>query len=87
MDKYIFTNKHEIFFASLSSELHEWLSKLVETKCYTRSDKPTEWTSEAIEVLKKVDNLDTMQGTVQIRPLNVSIVNDLSILLKNAFCC
>ena len=35
LDKYIFTNEHEIFFASLPSELHEWLSKLVETKCYT----------------------------------------------------
>ena len=34
-----------------------------------------------------VDNLDTMQETVQIRPLHVSIVNHLSILLKNALCC
>ena len=33
-----------------------------------------------------VDNLDTTQGTVQIRPLHVSIVNRLSILLKNALC-
>ena len=44
LDKYIFTDEHEIFFASLSGELHEWLSKLAETKCYTQSDKPAEWT-------------------------------------------
>jgi len=56
LDKYIFTDKHEIFFTSLPVELHEWLSKLVETKCYTRSDNPAEWTPKAIEVLKKVDN-------------------------------
>jgi hypothetical protein len=56
LDKYIFTDEHEVFFASLLSELHEWLSKLEETKCYTRSDKSAEWTLEAIEVLKKVDN-------------------------------
>ena len=56
LDKYIFTNEHEVFFASFLSELHEWLSKLAETKCYTWSDKPAEWTPEAIEILKKVDN-------------------------------
>ena len=26
LDKYIFTDEHEVFFASLPSELHEWLS-------------------------------------------------------------
>ena len=31
LDKYIFIDEHEIFFASLPSELHEWLSKLAET--------------------------------------------------------
>ena len=56
LDKYIFTDEHEIYFASLLGESHEWLSKLEETKCYMRSDKPVEWTPEAIEVLKKVDN-------------------------------
>ena len=56
LDKYIFTDEHEIFFASLPGELHEWLSKLAETKCYTQSDKPVEWMPKAIEVLKKVDN-------------------------------
>lgn len=34
-----------------------------------------------------VNNLDTTQETVQIQPLHVSIVNHLSILLKNALCC
>ena len=34
-----------------------------------------------------VENLDTTQGTVQIRPLHVSIVNHLSIQMKNALCC
>ena len=57
LDKYIFTDEHEVFFASLPSELHEWLSKLAETKCYTQSDKPAEWTPEAIEVLKKSGQL------------------------------
>ena len=35
LDKYIFTDEHKIFFTSLLNELHEWLSKLAETKCYT----------------------------------------------------
>ena len=34
-----------------------------------------------------VDNLDTTQETMQIRPLHVTIVNHLSILLKNSLSC
>jgi hypothetical protein len=56
LDKYIFTDEHEIFFDSLLGELHEWLSMLAETKCYMQSDKPAECMPEASKVLKKVDN-------------------------------
>ena len=33
-----------------------WLSRLKENKTFSRSDRPTEWTSEAIQRLKKTDN-------------------------------
>jgi hypothetical protein len=42
LQRYIFTNMHEIFFATFPSELHAWLSRLVENKTSTRSDIPTE---------------------------------------------
>ena len=51
-------------------------------------DKEEDMVEEEVNLyVTIVDNLDTTQGTVQIRPLHVSIVNHLSILLKNALCC
>ena len=52
---YIFTVLHEIFFTTFPSELHAWLSRLAENKTSTRSDRPTEWTLEAIHRLKRTD--------------------------------
>ena len=48
LQTYIFTNLHEIFFATFPSELHAWLSRLAESKTSTRSDRPTEWNLEMI---------------------------------------
>jgi hypothetical protein len=51
-------------------------------------DKEEDMVEEEVNLhVTTMDNLDTTQGTVQIRPLHVSIVNHLSILLKNALCC
>lgn len=44
LQKYIFTDQHEIFFTSFANELHEWFSKLAESKTYWKHDKPTTWT-------------------------------------------
>ena len=52
----VFTDLHEIFFATFPSELHAWLSRLAENKTSTRSDRPIEWTLEAIQRLKRTDN-------------------------------
>ena len=51
-------------------------------------DKEEDMVEEEVNLyVTTVDNLDTTQGIVQIQPLHVSIVNHLSILLKNALCC
>ena len=47
---------HEIFFTTFPSKLHAWLSRLAENKTSTHSDRPVEWTPEAIERLKRTDN-------------------------------
>ena len=51
-------------------------------------DKEEDMVEEEVNLyVTTMDNLDTMQETVQIQPLHVSIVNHLSILLKIALCC
>ena len=56
LQRYIFTDLHEIFFATFPSELHAWLSRLAENKTSTHSDKPMEWTPKVIQRLKKTNN-------------------------------
>lgn len=56
LQRYIFTNLHEVFFASFPTELHAWLLRLAENKTSTHSDKPVEWTPELIQRLKRTDN-------------------------------
>ena len=56
LQRYIFTDLHEIFFATFPSELHAWLSRLVENKNSTHSDRPMEWTPEVINRLKRTNN-------------------------------
>jgi hypothetical protein len=56
LERYIFTDLHEIFFATSPSELHAWLSRLAENKTSTRSDRPLEWTPEVIQRLKQTYN-------------------------------
>ena len=48
LQRYIFTDLHEIFFATFPCELNAWLSRLVERKTSTLSDRLEEWTSEVI---------------------------------------
>ena len=35
LQRYIFTDLHEIFFATFPIELHEWISRLAENKMWT----------------------------------------------------
>ena len=53
---YVFTDIHEIFFTTFPIELHVWLSRLVENKTSTHSDRPAECTLKEIQRLKKTDN-------------------------------
>ena len=56
LQRYIFTDLHEIFFATFPSELHAWLSRLAESETSTRSDRPVKWTPEVIQRLKRTYN-------------------------------
>ena len=56
LQKYIYTNVHEVFFATFPSELYSWLVRLAACSAQIQSDKPTEWNHEAVQRLKNTDN-------------------------------
>ena len=56
LQRYLFTNLHEIFFATFPYELHAWLWRLVDNKTSTHSDRPMEWTPELIQSLEWINN-------------------------------
>ena len=55
--RYLFTDLHEIFFATFPSELYAWLSRLAQNNAtFIPRLRPTEWTPEAIQRLERADN-------------------------------
>jgi hypothetical protein len=56
LEKYIFTDIHEIFFGGIHQELYEWLARLADTQFDIRSRILVAWTSELIKKVKRVDN-------------------------------
>jgi hypothetical protein len=57
LEKYIFTNIHEILFGGIHQELHEWLSRLADTQFEIRPRSPVVWTLPLIQKIKRVDNV------------------------------
>ena len=56
LQRYLFTDLHESFFAMFASQLYAWLSRLVENETFSQRVRPTEWTLEAIQRLEQIDN-------------------------------
>ena len=56
LERYIFTDIHEIFFRGIHQELYEWLARLADTQFEIRSRRPIVWTSTLIKKVKRVDN-------------------------------
>jgi hypothetical protein len=56
LERYIFTDIHDIFFGGIYQELYEWLSRLEDTQFEIISRPPVVWTSTLIKNVKRVDN-------------------------------
>ena len=57
LQRYLFTDLHESFFAMFPSELYAWVSRLAQNKAtFSPRLRPTEWTPEAIQRLERIDN-------------------------------
>jgi hypothetical protein len=57
LERYIFTDIHEIFFGGIHQELYEWLARLEDTQFEIRSRPPIVWMSTLIKKVKRVDNV------------------------------
>jgi hypothetical protein len=56
LQRYIFTDIHEIFFGGIHQELFEWLARLVNTQFDIRSRSHVVWTLALIQKIERVDN-------------------------------
>jgi hypothetical protein len=57
LERYIFTDIHEIFFGGIHQEVYEWLARFVDTQFEIRSRTPMVWKSTLIKKVKMVDNV------------------------------
>ena len=57
LQKYIYTNVHEVFFATLPSELHYLLATLADCSGHVQSDRPAQWNQATVQRLKNTNNV------------------------------
>jgi hypothetical protein len=57
LERYIFTDIHEIFFGVIHQELYEWLARLADAQFEMKSRPHVVWTSALIKKVKRVDNV------------------------------
>lgn len=48
LDHYIYTEIHEIFFASFLTQLYEWIARLADSQGRCRLNQPIVWTPELV---------------------------------------
>lgn len=52
LDRCMYTEIHEIFFASFPSELYEWIARLADSQGRCRLDQTIVWTLERVHRLE-----------------------------------
>ena len=57
LQKYIYTNVHEVFFTTFPSKIHSWVERLTDSIRYIRSDRPVQWNQAAVQRLKNTNNV------------------------------
>ena len=55
LQKYLYIEVHEVFFSTFPCELHEWLSKLLDSEPTWKHDDPIVWTLELVKHLEGSD--------------------------------
>jgi len=52
LNKYLYTEMHDIFFCSFPVELYEWIAKIADNQGRWRLDGPIVWTPELVQKLE-----------------------------------
>ena len=55
LEKYVYSDIHEVFFGEFPTLLNEWLLRLTLQKSYFEGGEPKGWKPELIQQLKKVE--------------------------------
>ena len=53
LDRYLYMEIHEIFFASFPTKLYKWIAKLADSKGRWKLDGPIVWTPELVRRLEE----------------------------------
>ena len=56
LERYLYMEIHEIFFASFPFELYEWITKLVDSQGGWKLDGPIMWTVELVRRLEELED-------------------------------
>jgi hypothetical protein len=56
LGRYIFTDRHDIFFRGIHQELYEWIDRLEDNQFEIKSRPPVVWTLKLIKKVKRFDN-------------------------------
>ena len=62
LERYLYTEIHEIFFASFLIELYEWITKLADSQGRWKLNGPIVWTPELVRKLEASE--DKIAGVV-----------------------
>ena len=54
---YIYTDVHEVLFATFPSKLHSWLARLPDCRGHIQSDRPAQWNQATVQRLKNIETL------------------------------
>jgi hypothetical protein len=57
LQRYIFTEIHEIFFGGIHQDLFEWLARLADTQFEIKARPPVVWMPTPIQKVKRFDNV------------------------------
>ena len=56
MQRYVFSDVHEIFFGTIHIELHQWFSRLAERRTKFRIGRFSVWNPGRVNLVKSVNN-------------------------------
>ena len=85
LQRYVFSDLHEVFFVTFPTKLHVWLSRLAKNKNSSHSDKPAEWTPKVIQRLKNIDNSISRAVDFWINSLLEGFVTQLAVDVLKAY--